>query len=107
MSGAARSRASSRAQGPATVTPEGVRFRVHQPEAQSVAVVGTFNDWTGARGELVRGEDGWFEGTLEVPPGRHRYQLLVDGRPVAPEGADAYVPDGFGARNAVLVVPPP
>ncbi|MFW6023752.1 MAG: glycogen-binding domain-containing protein, partial [Myxococcota bacterium] len=60
--------APSRAQGPATVTPEGVRFRVHQPEAQSVAVVGTFNDWTGARGELVRGEDGWFEGTLEVPP---------------------------------------
>lgn len=100
--------APSRTQGPATVTAdEGVRFRVHHPGAQSVAVVGTFNDWTEARGALRRTGDGWFEGTLEVPPGRHRYHLLVDGRPVTPEEADAYVSDGFGGRNAILVVPAP
>lgn len=92
-------------QGVATLTEEGVRFRVHRPGATSVAVIGSFNDWSPERGRLEPvGEDGWFEGTLAVPEGRHHYQLLVDGQPERPEGAEAYAPDGFGGENAVLIV---
>ncbi|MFW6050798.1 MAG: isoamylase early set domain-containing protein [Myxococcota bacterium] len=97
--------APSRRQGPATVTDGGVRFRVDRPEAGTVAVIGTFNEWDPERGRLERRSDGSFEAVLPVPPGRHQYLLLVDGEARRPPGADAYAPDGLGGENAVLIVP--
>lgn len=91
--------------GPATLVAEGVRFRVRYPDASSVAVIGEFNDWDPTRGALVEGDDGWFEAVLAVPPGRHRYHLLVDGEPRRPEGARRYVDDGFGGQDAIVEGP--
>ena len=93
-------------QGPAQLGGRGVvRFRIRLPGVRSVAVVGTFNQWEERRGALRATGDGWFERTLTVRPGHHRYHLVVDGEPVAPEGAPRYVDDGFGGRDAVLLVP--
>lgn len=91
--------------GPATPRPGGVRFRARYPEASTVAVIGEFNDWDPARGALTRGEHGWFEAVLDVPPGRHRYHLLVDGEPRRPEGARRYIDDGFGGQDAIVEAP--
>jgi hypothetical protein len=99
------SEATARRQGIAIVEPMGVCFRVRQPGARSVAVVGTFNGWDPEEGVLRPTGNGWFEATVDVPPGRHQYQLLVDGEMVLPEDAPGYVPDGFGGRNALLIVP--
>ena len=92
-------------QGPAHVSDAGTRFEVCHPGARSVAVIGTFNDWSAARGRLARGANGCFTGELAVPPGRHRYQWLIDGEVVRPEAAPAYASDGFGGEDAVLVLP--
>ncbi|MCC6874156.1 MAG: hypothetical protein IT378_07590 [Sandaracinaceae bacterium] len=92
-------------QGPAVLDGDGVRFEVVRPGAQEVSVVGSFNDWDPERGRLTRRPDGVFAGRFVIAPGRHTYQLLVDGEPVRPEGARRYVPDDFGGENAVLEVP--
>lgn len=94
-------------QGPAQVARQlgRVHFRVRIPNAGSVSVVGTFNGWDERRGELDSVGDGWFERTLTVRPGHHRYHFVVDGEPQVPEGAPRYVEDDFGGRDAVLLVP--
>jgi len=84
----------------ATVT---VRFVLFAPEAQQVALAGTFNQWDQAATPLVRtGAPGVWSATLTLPAGQHQYAFVVDGaRWVADPGAPA-VDDGFGRRNSVL-----
>ena len=85
---------------PATMT---VRFVLFAPEAQQVALAGTFNQWDPAATALVRsGAPGVWTATLTLPAGQHQYAFVVDGaRWVADPGAPA-VDDGFGRRNSVL-----
>ena len=79
------------------------RFVLHAPDAQEVVLLADFLDWDPSRGVLAASGDGHFEGTFEVPAGRHRYRMLVDGVPVTPP-ANAHVDDGFGGLDAVLTV---
>lgn len=87
---------------PATPTVT-VRFVLFAPEAQQVALAGTFNQWDQAATPLVRsGAPGVWTATLTLPAGQHQYAFVVDGaRWVADPGAPA-VDDGFGRRNSVL-----
>jgi len=80
-----------------------VRFVLFAPEAQQVALAGTFNQWDAAATPLVRtGAPGVWSATLTLPAGQHQYAFVVDGaRWVADPGAPA-VDDGFGRRNSVL-----
>jgi hypothetical protein len=80
-----------------------VTFRFAGP-AQAVSVVGDWNGWDPSASPLERHGAG-FEGTYMLPPGRHEYALSVDGRVQAPPDASAYVPDGFGGKNGVLIIP--
>ena len=89
----------------ATVT---VRFVLFAPEAQQVALAGTFNQWDPAATPLVRtGAPGVWATTLTLPAGRggqHQYAFVVDGaRWVADPSAPA-VDDGFGRQNSVLAL---
>jgi len=80
-----------------------VRFVLFAPDAQQVALAGTFNQWDQAATPLVRtGTPGVWAATLTLPAGQHQYAFVVDGaRWVADPGAPA-VDDGFGRRNSVL-----
>lgn len=88
--------------GAATVT---VRFVLFAPEAQQVALAGTFNQWDPAATPLVRtGAPGVWAATLTLPAGQHQYAFVVDGaRWVADPSAPA-VDDGFGRQNSVLAL---
>lgn len=90
--------------GPAVAEGGRVRFRISLPEASAVAVVGDFNGWDEHAGALRETSDGVFEGAFPIAPGRHAYSLIVDGQPMTPPGARRTVDDGFGGRNAILVV---
>lgn len=90
----------------ASVTPAGVRFVFEDPMARSVAVAGSFNQWSSSAHPLARtvGRTEW-AATVALPPGDHAYMFVVDGtRWVTPPAADDFVDDGFGARNGVVVV---
>ena len=82
-----------------------VAFTVNLPGAQSVAVVGSFNQWRPQGFEMHDGEHHEWILTLELPEGRYEYAFLVDGREIIPDPhASLYQNDGFGNRNAVLIL---
>lgn len=95
----------SDAAGPAGATAVPVQFVLVAPRAQSVVVVGDFNDWNVSATPLVREDgDGVWWVTVPLAPGRYRYSFLVNGRtwlgdPNAPGGEDE-----FGRPNSVVTI---
>jgi len=86
----------------ATVT---VRFVLFAPEAQQVALAGTFNQWDPAATPLVRtGAPGVWAATLTLPTGQHQYAFVVDGARWVADPAAPAVDDGFGRQNSVLAL---
>jgi 1,4-alpha-glucan branching enzyme len=89
-------------------TPAGVRFVLLQPAARSVALAGSFNQWSANLQPLAReGSRGLWTIVVPLPPGEHLFMYVVDGtRWISPPLAEDYVDDGFGAKNGVVVVRP-
>lgn len=101
---------------PPTQTEGGVIFRFNAPSAQRVQLAGNWpeNDWL--RGQAQTGsfnigemkddnQDGIWERTEPLPPGRYQYKFVIDGvnwkeDPNNPNRAD----DGFGGFNSLLDV---
>jgi 1,4-alpha-glucan branching enzyme len=92
---------------PASIPGRGaaVALRCHAPDAESVYVAGTFNDWRPDATPLRALTKGLWTVELELPPGDYEYRFIVDGcwRP-DPEAKET-VPNPFGGHNAVLRVP--
>ncbi|MFN8080760.1 MAG: isoamylase early set domain-containing protein [Kineosporiaceae bacterium] len=72
--------------------------------AESVSLVGEFNDWSPAANPLARQDDGHFRTELRLPAGqRARFRYLLDGRRWENDwAADDYVPNGLGADDSVV-----
>jgi 1,4-alpha-glucan branching enzyme len=89
------------------ITADGVRFVLEQAGAHSVAVSGTFNEWSATSHPLALdgGRRRW-TAVVALPPGEHLFIYVVDGAWITPPYADDYMDDGFGSRNGVVVVPP-
>jgi hypothetical protein len=82
-----------------------VRFVYVAPNAQSVALVGDFNQWNPSAVPLKRLADGTWITDLPLSPGRYAYAFLVDGKLVAdPAAPRATSSDDFGFANSVLMV---
>jgi 1,4-alpha-glucan branching enzyme len=83
-----------------------VVFHLEISGARSIAVIGTFNRWRGEGYEMHwDGQTGRWVLAASLPAGRHEYAFLVDGRLIVPDpGASLYQEDGFGNRNAVLIL---
>jgi hypothetical protein len=85
-----------------------VQFTLDAPGAQSVAVAGDFDGWTGSHTLADPDGDGTWSGRIPVQPGVHAYMFLVDGsRWITDPRAQRYSEDGFGNRNAILAVAGP
>jgi hypothetical protein len=85
-----------------------VRFELVAPNAQQVAVAGSFNEWDEQRVPLTRNSaNGLWSVTLPLRPGEHQYLFVIDGDRWVPDpSAHAQVDDGFGQLNSVIVVGP-
>ena len=59
-----------------------VFFLCSAPQAQSVSLIGDFNDWQPAAHPMQRMPDGCWTARLELRHGSYRYLFLVDGKPV-------------------------
>lgn len=82
-----------------------MQFLLVAPEAQSVAVVGDFNDWSATATPLVRGsEKGLWWVTVPLAPGRYRYAFVVDGTVWQPDPQTNVVEDEFGRPNSVVTI---
>ena len=97
--------------GGATMTPviaTGARpivFELNAPNAQSVQVLGDFNQWSRNVSSMERGSDGRWRLTTMLPPGRYIYAFLVDGRRFQRDPVrDAVEDRDFGVTGSELVV---
>jgi hypothetical protein len=79
-------------------------FTVKAEEVREICLAGDFNQWKVCDAPLSRvAEDVWSI-TIDLPRGRHEYMFVIDGRWVTDPNAMGYSTDGFGNRNALLVV---
>jgi 1,4-alpha-glucan branching enzyme len=85
-----------------------MRFSLMDTDARSVAVAGSFNEWSVSSHPMAREVTGGIWTTVvPLPPGEHVFMFVIDGkRWITPPLADDFVDDGFGARNGVVIVPP-
>ncbi len=84
--------------------PARVCLEFQQPGAKTVCVAGTFNEWKPEKAPLVQRANGLWVGDLAVPPGRHEYLFVVDGRWIPDPKARETVQNPFGGKNSVLTV---
>jgi hypothetical protein len=74
------------------------------PEAVSVNIAGSFNDWNPVSLPMERKTDGRWECAPDLPAGRHEFRLVIDGVWSDVPNASETVENAFGSRNAVLIV---
>ena len=82
-----------------------VRFIFVAPEAERVAIAGSWNDWQPEAAPMQRGEGGRFYVEIELPSGQYEYQFVVDGHRWTADPATVLArDDGFGRQNSVLTI---
>jgi 1,4-alpha-glucan branching enzyme len=89
---------------PAALDLHTVRIGYFQPEAREVYVAGSFNDWEPRETPLLRDSFGDWSVDLSLPPGEHRYRLVVDGEWRDDPSAQRMEANPYGGFDAVIVV---
>jgi len=80
------------------------RFVFLQQESVQVEIIGSFTNWQKVP-LFPTGSEGYWEITMEVPYGEHRYSFIVDGTKFFPDPTvAAQEPDDLGAINSILSV---
>lgn len=96
--------APSPAESSAALHPYVVRIGYFNPEAREVSVAGTFNDWEPHETPLKRDSLGDWSVEISLPPGEHRYRLIVDGEWCDDPIAQRMEPNPYGTFDAVILV---
>ncbi|KPJ79065.1 MAG: hypothetical protein AMJ54_00645 [Deltaproteobacteria bacterium SG8_13] len=80
------------------------RFVLYRPDASLVEIAGSFSEWE--RIPLGRiGKSGYWEITLALPIGEHRFSYIIEGRERIPDPTVLLKEgDDFGGSNSVLRV---
>lgn len=81
-----------------------VNFICQAPQAQSVAVVGDFNQWQPNSNPLRKQVDGSWQGAISLPHGHHRYGFLVDGAITLDPNGKGVSRDDAGNRVSLISV---
>ena len=76
-------------------------FTLHAPDAGSVQIAGSFNDWTPDATPLARRSDGIWQLEISLEPGTYEYRFIVDGVWLEDPSACNSVANPFGSRNSI------
>jgi hypothetical protein len=80
-------------------------FKVKLPDARTVSLVGTFNDWDETQNPLTYVGDSTWTGYLWLSPGKYAYQFVIDGHKYTwNPTSEYYVHDSRRGKVSVLVV---
>ncbi|HOJ13214.1 MAG TPA: glycogen-binding domain-containing protein [Deltaproteobacteria bacterium] len=80
------------------------RFVIYQPDISRAEIMGDFTGWKRVPMERVS-MSGYWETSLPVEPGEHRYVFVLDGeKRIADPTVISREKDDFGSENSILVV---
>lgn len=87
---------------------DAVVFVTLYPRAGSVQIAGDFNNWQPERTPMQKvGSSGVWQTKLNLPPGKQRYRLVVDGQWQQDPYNEVTEPNPFGGFNSVVEVKQP
>jgi len=81
-----------------------IEFKITVPNAQKVALAGTFNGWDPNRTPLRNEGDGVWRVFLPLTKGQYEYRYVVDGQWQTDSSATQVSPNPFGGHNSVLTI---
>ena len=83
-----------------------ITFSLEDAGAQSVFVLGDFNDWDETSLPLKKNKKGTWERKIKLEPGRYEYKFMVDGNWRIDINNSQLSQNNFGTTNNVLTVVP-
>jgi 1,4-alpha-glucan branching enzyme len=83
-----------------------VTFMLYEPHARSVALSGEFNAWSTVANHMRQLDNGVWQITLALAPGKYQYKFVVDGQWRSDVSAKETVDNQFGTLNSVIEVHP-
>src|SRR5579859_4826757 len=87
-----------------THLPDGsIQFRFFRPRVASVVLAGSFNGWSTDAMPMESEADGWWQLTLQLPPGEYQFRYLADGAWFTDHAANG-IERVRGAWNSMLFV---
>ena len=89
---------------PATAPKVNVTFALPQPGARQVLLSGEFNGWSREATPMKRQENGRWETSVDLAPGRYQYKFVVDGQWISDPQARDNVWNEHGTLNSVIEV---
>ncbi len=85
-------------------TTKPVNFYYLAPTAASVVLVGDFNNWDATSHPMQRRVDGLWFLQVQLTHGHHRYQFLVDGKPVLDPRGTGIARNDLNERVSLIAV---
>jgi len=81
-----------------------VTLTVEALDAETVLLMGDFNQWNNKKHPMKKGKHGLWEKIIVVPPGRYEYRFLVDGKWQNDPGNEQICANCFGSTNNILEI---
>ena len=81
-----------------------VNFLYLAPHAQHVSVIGDFNGWHPNANPMTRQPDGGWFTRIALHHGHHRYQFLVDGKPMLDPRAQGVARNSRDEKVSIVAV---
>ena len=81
-----------------------VNFNLHAPDARSVYVAGSFNDWDPSARALKCDKKGVWRTWMNLPPGRYEYRFVVNGKWQEDPSCEERARNEFGTFNSTFKV---
>lgn len=79
-----------------------VTFKLRAPDAQTVCVAGSFNDWNPSSHPLSQDSRGTWKKTVSLAPGAYEYRFLRDQEWQDDPACQERCANPFGADNCIL-----
>ena len=73
------------------------------PNAKTVILAGSFNDWNTRKLKMIKAGSTWIA-TVDLIGGKHHYKYIVDGSWITDPANPIIEDDGYGNKNSVLFV---
>ena len=88
-----------------TDSPREIKFYITRKDCAKLAVVGSFNSWNPNTSPMSKTDDGKWETTVILSPGKYSYKFLIDNKiRISDPACELKEPDGFGGINSIIIV---